>query len=79
MAAALHPGGILVWEPAPPYQEGWPKGGGKENIVMRTSAAEIPWSGMKDQESTKQAHWWVQKLKLKLVPLVNEQRNVNIN
>lgn len=26
-AVASHPGGILVWEPAPPYQEGWPEWG----------------------------------------------------
>lgn len=29
-AGALHPGGILVGKPAPPYQEGWP-GHGKRN------------------------------------------------
>lgn len=26
-AASSHPGGVLVREPAPPYQEGWPEGG----------------------------------------------------
>lgn len=26
-AAASHTGGVLVREPAPPYQEGWPEGG----------------------------------------------------
>lgn len=25
-AVVSHPGGVLVWEPAPPYQEGWPEG-----------------------------------------------------
>lgn len=28
-AEVSHPGGVLVGEPAPPYQEGWPGHGSK--------------------------------------------------
>lgn len=41
-AAASHPGGILVWEPAPPYQERWPETGRDGNITVRSSNASDP-------------------------------------
>lgn len=32
-AVASHPGGVLVWEPAPPYQERWPEWGRNRRTV----------------------------------------------
>lgn len=52
-AVASHPGGVLVWEPAPPYQEGWPEGGRNKRTLWLEPLmhAGMHWSSMGDQES----------------------------
>lgn len=56
---ASHPGGILVWEPAPPYQEGWPKRGRNRKtfwLEHLLHGSNPVWLSMEDQESPVRLH-----------------------